>query len=80
MILEKIKTSIAIIIKKAPRKGQSRKAWPLIVVKEQIETENKLLFENIKPTPIPTPASDTRGILDAKYLNPNNIIKKSYNK
>lgn len=32
--------------------------------------------ENIKPTPIPTPASDTRGILDAKYLNPNNIISQ----
>jgi len=36
--------------------------------------------ENIKPTPIPTPASDTRGILDAKYLNPNNIIMKEKKK
>ena len=37
----------------------------------EIETNKKL---KIKPTPIPTPANDTSGILDAKYLNPNNII------
>jgi len=28
----------------------------------------------IIPTPIPTPANEINGILDAKYLNPNNII------
>jgi hypothetical protein len=30
----------------------------------------------IIPTPIPTPANEINGILDAKYLNPNNIIEK----
>lgn len=33
--------------------------------------------ENISPTPIPTPANEIKGILDAKYLNPNNIIKNT---
>lgn len=32
--------------------------------------------ENISPTPIPTPAKDMRGMLEARYLNPNNIIKE----
>lgn len=32
----------------------------------------------IIPTPIPTPANDINGILDAKYLNPNNIIEFKY--
>jgi len=36
-----------------------------------IEINKKL---KISPTPIPTPAKDTRGILDAKYLNPSNIM------
>jgi hypothetical protein len=30
----------------------------------------------IIPTPIPTPANEINGILDAKYLNPSKIIKK----
>jgi len=30
----------------------------------------------IIPTPIPTPANEINGILDAKYLNPSNIIPK----
>lgn len=38
-----------------------------------IEINKKL---KISPTPIPTPAKDTRGILDAKYLNPNNIMDR----
>jgi hypothetical protein len=30
----------------------------------------------IIPTPIPTPANEINGILDAKYLNPSKIIPK----
>jgi hypothetical protein len=37
----------------------------------EIDSNKKL---KISPTPTPTPARDIRGILDAKYLNPNNII------
>ena len=34
---------------------------------------------NIKPTPIATPVKHIIGILEAKYLNPSNIISKMNN-
>jgi hypothetical protein len=32
--------------------------------------------EKIRPTPIATPARDTRGILEARYLKPIKIIER----
>jgi len=40
-----------------------------------IDSSRKL---NISPTPTPTPAREINGILEARYLKPNNIINSTH--